>query len=562
MKFSNYCILSLLILTFLSCAKQSTPLGGPVDEKKPEIISISPEQSSLNTRPQEIVVIFDEYIKLDNPSKNIIITPKLNKDELEITALKNSVKIKLNQNLEDNTTYVFNFQAAVKDLSEGNPATNLKLVFSTGDKIDSLSVVGKVNYLFPKETEYYQKVIVGLHLASDSTTAFQTAPYYLSQIDSSGNFQINNIKPGSYKAFAWEDDNSNLKIDYKSENFDFFLDTLNITSSTDNLFFHLSKGDQTPIKLIRSSQNGKHYDLVLNRNAADININHPDIGKTIFYSTAVDKRIKLYSTNVLQDSLAIILNIKDSVQNQTDTTIYAKFLDSDRRPEKLTISGNTGKSFYEHMPIELRFNKPILAINYDSLYISYDTASRISISPSMVHFSDSTTRTTLNIKVPIADDINFDLFTIKASDSTFLDIESVYNDKSFLGNYKKLKKETLSDAISGQIINEKPPFIVQLINSKKEVAYEQIIQNSVHYKFISIEPGTYQILVIADHNENQRWDPSNYELKKYAERTAYFKNFKTNSREVTIRGGWTLEDQNIEFGPKTGFQNQKISVDN
>ena len=96
----------------------------------------------MNTNPKEIRLEFDEYIKLDNATKNIIITPRVKKDELIITALKNMVIIELNQQLEDSTTYVFNFQKSIQDLSESNPAENLKLVFSTGPSIDSLELSG------------------------------------------------------------------------------------------------------------------------------------------------------------------------------------------------------------------------------------------------------------------------------------------------------------------------------------------------------------------------------------------------------------------------------------
>lgn len=548
-------ILSLIIFIILNgCAKQSAPMGGPIDEKKPEILSITPVENSLNIKPKEVILLFDEYIKLDNPTKNIIITPRIKTDEIEISAIKNSVKIILNQDLEENTTYVFNFQNAIKDLSEGNTTDNLRLVFSTGNQIDSLRVSGKVSYYFPKEKEDFQKVIVGLYMQNDSTTGFQNAPYYLSQIDSVGNFQINNIKPGKYTSFAWEDDNSNLKIDFKSERFDFFLDTLDIKESIDNLYFNLSLSDQTPIKILRSTPTGKQYEIVLNKNASDISLSHEELGKSIFYSTNIEKRIKLYSMTPLSDSISINLMLKDSALNSIDTTIYAKFVESDRKPEKLIISGNTGKSFFDEIPIEIKFNKPIKSILYDSLYISYDTAHIIKILPSMISFTDSLMRTNLHIKVPIDPELPFDLFTIHASDSTFQDIEDVYNEKPFIGNYRKLKRESLSDAITGTIINGNNPFIIQLINSKSEILHEQILIDSNQYTFTMIEPGTYKIRVIEDLNQNYRWDPSNFKLNQYAERVTYFENSKTNSREITIRGGWTLENQDIIFKPKTGYK--------
>jgi hypothetical protein len=531
-------------------------MGGPVDETNPTVLELSPANNSINIKPSEISIVFDEYIKLENPTKNIIITPKLNKDELEIIALKNTVKLVLNQELEDSTTYVFNFQKAIEDLSEGNPAENLKLVFSTGQTIDSLSFSGEVNYLFSKGQEEFKDVIVGLYPVSDSLDAFRTAPYYISQIDTAGKYRINNIKPGEYKAYAWEDKNSNLKADHKSENFDFLLDTIKIIQNIDNVTFSLSKGDQTPIKLIRSSPNSRQYDLILSREPIKTKVSHEDVGHDIFYSINSEKRLKLYSTKTYTDSLPIKFHLTDSVGFSIDTTLFAKFQESERKPEKITISGNTGQSFHSEMLIELKFNKPIIKLNFDSLYISYDTASIIPINEKMISFQDSSQRTKINIKVSIDPSLPFDLFTIKAADSTFMDIEGQYNEKAFTGNYKKLKKESLSDAISGKIENGTGPYIVQLINSKNETAYETYLKDTEIYKFDLIEPGTYQIRVISDTNQNQRWDPSNFIQRRYAEQVSYFEDPATKKREITIRGGWTLEDQNIQIFPKTGIKIQ------
>ena len=140
-------ILSLLILN--SCARQSSPMGGPKDEDPPQLLSSTPENETTNTTPSEIQLFFNEYIKVENPTNQIIITPRINSQLVEFTALRNRLLIKLNQELEENTTYVFNFQKSVQDITESNPAQRLKLVFSTGNEIDSLKITGTVSYIFP-----------------------------------------------------------------------------------------------------------------------------------------------------------------------------------------------------------------------------------------------------------------------------------------------------------------------------------------------------------------------------------------------------------------------------
>ena len=255
---------ALIVLLLSSCAKQSTPTGGPRDKDAPKLLESTPKNESINTKPEQIILTFDEYIKLENPSKGIVITPRINKDEVEYTALKNVVTVKLNQELEDSTTYVFNFQKSVVDISEDNSAENLKLVFSTGNTIDSINLSGRILFHFPTVKPDYTNVLVGIYPVGDTTDVFTAQPYYLSQVDTTGSFKISNIKNGLYRAFAWKDANGSLKAESKSEEYDFMIDTLNLEESIENVTFNLSRADLTPIRILRSAPFGKNFDVVLN----------------------------------------------------------------------------------------------------------------------------------------------------------------------------------------------------------------------------------------------------------------------------------------------------------
>ncbi len=553
MRYTNLIILLVISILAFSCAKQSTPMGGPRDEDPPKVMEMTPKDQSLNIKPEKITIVFDEYIKLDNATKNILITPRINKDEVIFTALKNILIIDLNQELEDSTTYVFNFQKSITDLSEGNPTENLKLVFSTGSNIDSLKFSGKVNTYFPGRNDKLEDAIVGLYPIDDTTNVFLAAPYYLTQVDTMGKFNITNIKAGKYLAYAWQDDNNSLKAEYKSESYDFIKDTITIDQNIDGIQFNLSKGDQNPIRLLRSSPLGSNYTIVLNKTPVEISLQNEKLGSEIFY-TLGDKRINLYSGKPIADSLAFKINLKDSVGYQVDSLIWAKFEESDRKLEKLTVIPNSGKSFYQKLPVELIFNKPLKTIKYDSLYLAYDTASFIPITPEMLSFKDSLRRDVLEINLSIPDSILFESFTLKAADSTFIDVEGQFNDVAISAIYKKLKKETLADAIEGTIEGAEAPFIIQLLDSKGEPKREAYIETGNKFAFNLIEAGNYQIRVIEDVNGNKRWDPANFEEKRYAERVFNYIDPETGNKNITIRGGWTLVDQVIRAAPKTGLK--------
>lgn len=552
-------LFTLAIISILlgSCAKQSSPTGGPRDEKPPMLIESDPKDQSINLKPELLKLTFDEFVALENASKGVVVTPRIDKDKVEFSALKNTVTVKLNQELEDSTTYVFDFQKAVVDLSEKNPAENLRIVFSTGSSIDSLSIAGKINFYFPEAKEDYKNVLVGLYPLGDTTDVFTAQPYYLGQVDTLGNFKLTNIKNGQYKAYAWRDLNGNLKGDYKSEEHDFVLDTIRLETNLQDLQFNLSKADLTPIRVLRSSTSGKNYDIILNRNTVKTDLRHPELGKEYFFSDS-DKRIRIYPKALKTDSIPFKIYLEDSVGFSKDTLIWAKFQNSERKPEKLELTPNSGKSFYQNLAVELKFNKPIESINLDSLYLQYDTASFIPVKREMLHFSDSAKRDVLNILFYVPDSINKEIMTLRASDSTFIDIEGQVNEKKLEANYRKLKREGLADEIKGNIEGGKPPFMVQLIDSKDEIIREEIIEKGNAYSFKLVEPGTFKIKVIEDLNGNRRWDPSNYFQKREAERVFYFSG-EENKKEVVIRGGWTLEDQNITANPRTGLPKLKLN---
>lgn len=527
-------------------------MGGPRDEDAPILQESNPKTQSINTNPEEITLTFNEYIKLENPSKGIVITPRVNTDEVVFSALKNVVSIKLNQELEDSTTYVFNFQKSVVDISEENPTENLKLVFSTGNSIDSLSISGNINYLFPPSKPDFENVVVGIYPIGDTTDVFTAAPYYLSQVDTTGNFTISNIKAGKFLAYAWKDLNGTLKAEFKSEEYDFILDTLEITENIQDLSFNLSKADLTPIRILRTGQFGKNFDIILNRAPIETTIKNNALGKDFFYSFS-DNRIRIYPTKSSLDSIPFNLSIKDSVGFQKDSLIWAKFPESERKPDKLQLTANSGKSFITDLDIELQFNKPIKTVFFDSLYIAYDTASIIPITASMVEFTDSTKMDQMKIRLNIPDSLTTEIFTLKASDSSFVDIEDQQNETSLSANYRKIERKNLADEISGKIIGAKPPFIVQLLNSKKELVKEQFLQDSDSYSFKLLEPGTFEIRVIEDINGNKRWDPANFLQRRNAERVFYFIN-EEGIQELMVRSGWIRPDQNIIASPRTGVQ--------
>jgi hypothetical protein len=541
MKHSNYLLGIILLFTVVSCAKQGTPMGGPRDEDPPKLLSINPSNESTNVKPSIIELEFDEYVKAETPNKQIIITPRINKDEMEVTTNKNRVIINLNQELEDSTTYVFNFQKSIKDITENNIPDNLKLVFSTGPNIDSLSFSGNVSYILPQKQKNITDVLVGLYAENDTTNVLTATPYYIGQTDSIGNFNLSNIKAGNYRAYAWHDQNNSLKAEEKQEEYGFISDTISISENVTDAKLYLSKADLSAFKINRASASGQNFDIYLSKYPTDIIIDHQDINKSLFYRQN-EKTIRLYHTSIINDSTAVKLMLRDSVGFKLDTIVYAKFEESDRKNEKLETTVKAKRNFLKEIEAEIKFNKPIDNVNYDSLYIKYDSASYIPIKPEMLSFKDSLDRTLISIAVNVPDSLKQEEYTLYAMDSTFQDIEGEFNTTKIENLFRKLDPETLAEEIKITVNTENLPIIVQIIDKKDEVVAEQYLTETNVAIFKNLEAATYYIRAILDLNKNRRWDTSNMNENRQAEPIYYLENKEIdNPKDTIIRGGWSLD---------------------
>ena len=101
-----YCffVISLLIIT--SCAKRGSISGGIKDTIAPVLKMSIPKNFSTDFKGQSIKLTFDEYVKLKNINKQLIISPPIAKKPqiLPLTASK-TVSINFLEPLELNTTY-------------------------------------------------------------------------------------------------------------------------------------------------------------------------------------------------------------------------------------------------------------------------------------------------------------------------------------------------------------------------------------------------------------------------------------------------------------------------
>jgi hypothetical protein len=141
------------------------PDGGWFDETPPRVVSASPVDRGTNCKSNKVIINFDEYIKLENASEKVVISPP-QAEQPEIKAAGKRIIVELKDELRDNTTYTVDFSDAITDNNEGNPLGNYTYSFSTGSQIDTLEVSGTV--LEAENLEPVKGSLVGLYRLTDS----------------------------------------------------------------------------------------------------------------------------------------------------------------------------------------------------------------------------------------------------------------------------------------------------------------------------------------------------------------------------------------------------------
>ncbi len=201
---------------FTGCANIVPPTGGKKDVTPPKLVELSPKDSLLNTRVTKINIEFDEFISLNEPGKEIQVSPVL---PVPVVTVVNGKKLTLkipDSLLKENTTYRVNFGNSIKDLNEGNVFKNLNYIFSTGSYFDSLEMYGIV---YDAETGMHASGITLLlyDAAKPDSAVVKEKPLYVTNTLDKGRFIFMGLPGSKFRVYALKDDNGNLMYDGEEE---------------------------------------------------------------------------------------------------------------------------------------------------------------------------------------------------------------------------------------------------------------------------------------------------------------------------------------------------------
>ena len=241
-----FCIACVVV----GCARMGQPDGGWYDDDPPVVIGSDPVDQSTNVKAKKITIFFDEFIKLEDATSKVTVSPpQLEMPEINATGKK--IVVELKDSLKENTTYTIDFSDAITDNNEGNPLGSYTFSFSTGDQIDTLEVSGYV--LDASNLEPVKGILVGLY-DDLADSAFKTKPMIrVSRTDSRGQFVVKGIAPGTYRAFALKDVDGDFRFSQKAEmiafNHELFVPSSKPDTRTDTIWrdsLHIDGFKQTP----------------------------------------------------------------------------------------------------------------------------------------------------------------------------------------------------------------------------------------------------------------------------------------------------------------------------
>ena len=591
--------LSSLLLA-VGCARMGSPDGGWYDDDPPRVVSATPADQSTNVTTQKITILFDEFIKLEDPTQNVIVSPP-QLEMPEIQAKGKKIVVELKDSLKPNTTYTIDFSDAISDNNEGNPMGNFTYTFSTGEQIDTFEVAGYV--IDASNLEPVKGISVGLY-NNLADSVFRTEPLMrVSRTDASGHFVIKGVAPGEYRVYALQDADGDFKFTQKSEMIAFshqtykpsagpdirqdtiWRDTLHIDNILRVPYTHfypddvvmlafqelqtdrylLKQPDRTDadrIKLFFSYGNeqlpiikGLNFDadsaFVVEHNAKKDSITYWLRDTTLINTDT----LTLSMEYLITDSTGVLISQTDTIDVVAKTS-YAKrqkekqkeYESWQKEQEKRKKREEPYDSIYPVKPLEVKINVPQSLNPISKVFINIPTP-LAKADTSAVHLYSQID--SLWYRAPFEvirlDSVmgRFELlaewqpgteYSLEVDSAAFVDIYGFVSDPIKQG-IKARPLEELSSLVFRLSGVRDTGIVVQLLDKDDKCLRQLRAANDGEAAFFYLEPGTYYARAFVDRNGNNLWDTGNYDDDQQPEDVYYY------SSEIECKANWDVTKQ-------------------
>lgn len=553
-----------------SCANTTTPpMGGIKDTIPPVLLKVLPDSGMVNFPVQDgrIELRFDEYVVVNEPLKNIYISPPLSKNP-EAKIRGKSIYISFPDKLDSAVTYTLNFGNAIADNNEGNLFGSYIYPFSTGKYLDSLMTSGTIvnsQSLLP-----VPDVTIAFYKDHSDSVLYKSLPDAIAKSDKFGYFLVRNISPVKYRVFAFTDKNNNNKYEPEGEEVAFLdtlfnptlvikdnlkeltkvseKDTLIAMSRPSELNLYLFKED--PEKhFIREAKRLQHRMTYVKFSAPNATVNSVkfkgiDTSSLLHEFNVRRDSLVIWITDttlVVSDSLDLMVNYMktDSLNNLTPFTEEFKLvyvrpkkesvkdirsrqnpLIKEKRHDLLEFEMKADATLFESDGIRLIFPSPLSKLTRDSLKLEYKAPRGETGSIKYNIITDSLYSRIITI-MPAERILPGYEYTLRAKTGTFKDIYKQTNDSAFvsvkLPNDDALSKLTLD--INGAV----DYYIVDLTNITRDKVFRSYkISKDSKLEFPYLQKGEYSIRITQDINGNGIIDTGSLSARKQPEKVRLY----------------------------------------
>ena len=527
-KLSNFIFVVFLSAFLINCANRGRPQGGEKDIEPPKVVKSVPQNYSTNFKVKEIKIYFDEYIKLKNLQKQLIVSPpmKTQPEVLPLGSASKFITIKIFDTLQPNTTYAFNFGQSVVDNNEENPYPFFKYVFSTGDYIDSLTVKGTIfDAVKLKPEEYVSVMLYEIDSTYTDSVVYKNNPKYITNtLDSVTTFTIENIKAGTYKLIALKDENQNNTFQQKSDKIAFLEEPISVPKDT---VYNLTLfKEEIDFKVIRGSQmSGNKIAFGFEGNVKNMKAELLDtIPENFKFRMIKDQKADTlyywFTPKILKDSIVFNIVNKDFNYSKDSLVVKMRDMKNDTLVTNILPKGTIGfKNPLEvstTTPLEKLERSQIIFLDKDSLQVDFT-------------YTLDSLNNKYNIEFKKEEDQRY---AIQILPGAITDIFENTNDTINFGLRTKLYSDYGNVRVTLQ--NAQYPVIVQLTDEKGEVLAEKPSKKPEPIDFIYLEPKKYYLRVVFDNNGNEKWDSGSFLKQRQPERISYFPEL------LDVRAGWDL----------------------
>lgn len=505
-------IATLLIIQ--SCAQMASPPGGKKDTLAPKLITSIPLNKSKNYKGKKLELSFNEYINVRNLNQELLITPNIGTYQTRIRP--NGLSILLDSALKDQTTYTFNFRNSIEDMSERNIGKNIKLVFSTSNTIDSLSITGKIKSV--DQNKAFENILVGLYPYNDTLRIDKAKPYYFTKTDTSGIYTLENLAQGKYYMAAFIDGNNNLLYNSNKEPIDFMTEPFFTLNKNETKNFSISLQNLDPLKITKTTSSAKTVLYEMSRGIKALEL---ETKKNLIYQIEGNKNIRIYVKNQdAKDTLFLSANVTDSLNRNYTIPLKVKFRELNKKekitqtPLQVSYLPTQGKYVSPEDSLVLSFPKPV--VSWDIKRVQFKTEENETITLPDEAYIWNKYSNQLTIKrsfLPYREK-----FLLNLEKGAFVSVENDSSD----AQKQTFQFQDLEEygSIEGRVGDQTNNYIVQLLNAANmQVLYEQ--NTSLKFNFLHVEPGVYIIKAIEDKNKNGYKDIGNFLLKSRPERVFY-----------------------------------------